>query len=87
MHFSKWKFRALWRTKSIFSTHMAEIVLLSDVILTHMARSIRKKSEQHILEVSVTLQMSDSYNLENVLKKVFLSPLVLYKYQKTQSSL
>lgn len=66
---------------------MAEIVSVSDVILTHMARSIRKKSEQHILEVSVTLQMLASYNLEDVLKVVFHWPLMEFQHEKAQSSL
>jgi hypothetical protein len=55
---------------------MAEIRLVSAVILTHMSRSIRKKSEKHILEESVTLQMFDSYNVKDILKVVFLWQLI-----------
>lgn len=65
---------------------MAKIRLVSDVILTNMARSIRKKSEQHILEVSVALQMLDSYNLEDVLKVVFLWPLLNSNIRKLNRS-
>lgn len=65
---------------------MAKIRLVSDVILTNMARSIRKKSEQHILEVSVALPMLDSYNLEDVLKVVFLWPLLNSNIRKLNRS-